>query len=48
MPAVEKTVYYTHRAQRKIQAMMGSRVGHTATRWARRQRERAGSRGKSL
>lgn len=41
MTAIEKAVYYTHRAQRKIQATMGSR-------WVRRQRERAGSRSKSL
>lgn len=48
MPAVEKTVYYTHRAQRKSQAMMGSRVGHTMTSWVRRQRERGRSRSKDL
>jgi hypothetical protein len=43
MPAIEKAVNYTHRAQRKIQAMMGSSMGHTVTGWVRRQRERAGA-----
>lgn len=33
MPAIEKTVYYsTHRAQGKIQAMRGRKMGCTVTR----------------
>lgn len=48
MPAAEKTVYYTHRAQRKSQATAGSRMEHTVTRWDRRQGERAGSRSKAF
>lgn len=39
MPTIEKTVYSVRRAQRKTQALRGTREGYTGTRLVGRQRE---------